>query len=275
MQFKKHTIVIDGSKTFYWQKNVRKEKVLVFLHGFPGNHRIMMDMARNFSEFRVIIPDMPACGQSEPMKQPHILKNYAEWLNNFLEELSINKASIVGYSFGSRVALTFCDLYENRVERLVLVTPVAKADSLIAKIALFEYEIAEFLPESLKKMWLDNKVYKTASNMILFKSSSKKRRQKLIDIDEKETKHLYPETTIEIFNEFSGAKPISEGRKINTKTLLVACDQDEIATVKSVEELSGRFSGVELKIIKNAGHIVPGESPKKLAKIIYNWLINS
>ena len=115
-------------------------------------------------------------------------------------------------------------------------------------------------------------VYKTASNLIVFKSSSKKRREKLIAIDKEEASHLNPKATIEIFEELFKARPISEGRKINTKTLLIAANKDEIATVKSVKELSGRFLDSELIIVKNSGHILPGERPKRTASIIQRWL---
>jgi len=170
--------------------------------------------------------------------------------------------------------LTFCESYEKAVERLVLITPVVKADSLIARIALLEYEIAEVLPDFLQKTWLNNRVYHTASNIIIFKSASKKRREKLILADKKETNHLYPRANIELFNEFLNSKPISKGPRITAKTLLIACDKDEVATVKTVEELMDRFSNAAMEIIKNSGHIVPAERPIKTAKIILDWLNN-
>lgn len=272
MAFKENQTIINGTKTFYWEVNKDQKKVVVMLHGFPGNHKAISDMARNFKNFRIIVPDMPACGKSEPLKEKHILKNYVKWLDTFLKNLSLGKIILVGYSFGSRVALTFCQEHEKKVEKLVLITPVVKADSLIARIALLEYEIAEALPDFLQKTWLNNKVYHTASNMIIFKSASKKRREKLIEIDKKETSHLSPRANIELFDEFSKSRPISEGKKINTKTLLIACDKDEVATVKTVEELLGRFTDAEIKVIKNSGHIVPAERPQKTAGVILDWL---
>jgi pimeloyl-ACP methyl ester carboxylesterase len=273
MAFKKHQTLINGIKTFYWEGNKDQKKVVVLLHGFPGNHKVVIDMARNFKNFRVIIPDLPACGESEPLKEEHILKNYVKWLDNFLANLLLaKKVVLIGYSFGSRVALTFCQEYEEKIEKLVLITPVVKADSLIARIALLEYEIAEVLPDFLKKTWLNNKVYHTASNMIIFKSASKKRREKLIEIDKKETSHLFPRANIELFNEFSKSRPISVGKKINTKALLIACDKDEVATVKTVKELLGRFAEAKVVIIKNSGHIVPAERPQKTARVILDWI---
>lgn len=274
MAFLKKQILINGVKGFYWEKNSARKNVVVVLHGFPGNHKVVMDMARNFENFRVIIPDLPACGQSEPLAEKHILKNYAGWLDDFFKKILINKAVVIGYSFGSRVALTFCEEHEDKIEKLVLITPVVKADSLIARIALLEYEIAEVLPDFLQETWLKNKAYHALSNLIIFKSSSKKRRKKLIEEDRKEINHLYPRANVELFTEFIKSDPISEGKKINTKSLLIACDLDEVATVKTVEELMNRFSDAKLEIIKNSGHIVPAERPQKTAKVILEWLNN-
>lgn len=271
MKFKKNVIVVNGCKVSYWEKLGHKE-ALVLLHGFPGNHSVVIDMARNLSDYHIIIPDLPACGQSDSLKNEHTLKNYSKWLNDFLEIIAVKRAIIVGYSFGSRVALTFAVIYPKKVEKLALVTPVVKVDSLIARLASYEYKIAEKLPLHMQKTWLSNKIYHNVSNMIIFKSASKKRRQHLIDNDAKEIKRIDSKANLELFNEFFSSKPISEGEKIDAKTLIIAADKDEIATVSSVKELCSRFTNLEFKIIKNSGHIAIAERPKKVASIIKKWL---
>lgn len=269
--FKKETISIKDKKTYYWEKNKKQKQVTVILHGFPGNHRVIVDMARGLGNCHIIIPDLPACGQSESLSQTHSLNNYAEWLNNFLIDLSIDKITLIGYSFGSRVAVTFSALYPEKVEKLVLVTPVVKPDSLIARLAAIEYKIAGKLPSKVQKKWLANKIYHSISNMIIFKSASKKRRKYLIDIDAEEIEHLDPKANIEIFNELVSSKTISNGNKINIRTLIIACDKDEIATVNSVKELLNRFTNADFKIIEDSGHIVIAERPQKVAKTILDW----
>ena len=53
---------------------------------------------------------------------------------------------------------------------------------------------------------------------------------------------------------------------------MIAGDKDEIATVGSVEKLCERFPNYELKVIKNSGHIVVAERPKRVARIISDFL---
>lgn len=94
----------------------------------------------------------------------------------------------------------------------------------------------------------------------------------MIANDAKEIKHLDPRANLELYNELADSKPISQGNKINLQTLIIAADKDEIATLNSVKELCARFVNCELKIVKNSGHIVVAERPKKIAKIIGEWL---
>jgi pimeloyl-ACP methyl ester carboxylesterase len=272
MKFTEKKTEVNNRKVSYWEKNSDRKETIVILHGFPGNHVALMDMVSNLGDYRIVIPDLPACGHTESLKAKHVLKNYSDWLYNFLEIISIDKPIIIGYSFGSRVALTFAVLYPTKIKKLALITPVVKVDSLIARLASLEYEIADKLPPHMQKTWLSNGIYRGLSNMIIFKSASKKRRQYLIKNDAKEIKRIDPRANIEIFNEFFAAKPISEGKKINIKTLIIAADKDEIATVKSVKELCGRFTDVEFEIIKDSGHIAVAERPKKTASIIKKWL---
>ena len=84
MNFKKNLIKINGQKTFYWEKNPAQKKVIVLLHGFPGTHDGMIDLASKLGNYRMIIPDLPACGMSDCLEGKHNLKNYTEWLKDFL-----------------------------------------------------------------------------------------------------------------------------------------------------------------------------------------------
>ncbi len=272
MRFKRNTITINSRRVFYWEKNHTKKPVMVFLHGFPGSHKGLVETANGIGDYHFLIPDLPGCGESEPLEEKHNLKNYAKWLNDFLENLSINKTIIVGHSFGARVALMFGVYYPEKVEKLILITPVAKVDSLIGRLGFLNYEIAEILPPYMQSAWLQNIIYRDARNAIIYKSSSPKRRKHLIRINDKEAKNVDIRANIEVFGEFYKHKSISSGEKIDIKTLLIACDKDEVATLNSVGELSNRFTNAEIKIMKNSGHLVVLERPAAVGKIINKWL---
>ncbi|MEI6479078.1 MAG: alpha/beta hydrolase [bacterium] len=271
-RFEKKATSIDGKKVLYWQKNNNKRKTIVFLHGFPGSHGGLVDLANGLSEYRLVIPDLPGCGRSEPLLNDPDLKNYAKWLHDFLDELSLDQIILIGHSFGSRLSLVFSELYPKKLENMILITPVVNVEGLIARSASIEYKLAEILPKNLQKMWLSNRIYQGLAHIITFKTSSPIRRNKLIAKDRMNYELIDPDTTIGIFEEFYRQSLIPEAKKIKTNTLVIAGDKDEIAPLVSVKELSNNIIHSEMFVMKNAGHLVVLESPLSTATIIRKWL---
>jgi len=270
--FKKKEIIIDNKRYYYWEKNHLHKNVIVLLHGFPGNHIGLVDMANNFDNCRVIIPDLPACGQSELLNGKHNLENYSQWLNGFLEALAINQVSVIGHSFGSRVGLVFSSKYPEKVNKLVMITPVVKVEGLIAQFVSVEYKIAEMLPSYLQKAWLQNKIHYKVGDMIIYKTSNPEKRQQLIANRNEEIKNLKPQINIELFSEFYKYSLVPLGKKVKTKSLIIAGRQDEIAPLASIQELANQLENVKFVVMENSGHIVVGEKPAETAGIIKEWL---
>jgi pimeloyl-ACP methyl ester carboxylesterase len=266
-------ISINGKKVFYWEKIRGQKETVVLLHGYPGSYGHLMDLATNLGEkYRLVMPNFPSCGGSEPLEEEHNLKNYAEWLNAFLQKASVDRAIIIGHSFGSRVALAFSAAYPEKVARLVLITPVLKPDSLLVYLVLLKYEIAKLLPPNACKAFLSSKLYEYAACKIVLKSKNSEQQKKIIDRGIKELQHVDPLTQIDLFEDFYKSDLSPLGKKIKAKSLIVAGEKDEVATLKSIKGLFSHMEDASLKVIKNAGHLLPFEIPGETAKIIKLWL---
>ncbi len=275
MKFKSNTVTVGGQTIFYLQKGYQQKGTIVLLHGFPGNHQGLVGLANGIGEgYRLIVVDLPACGKTSSLKGVHLLENYAKWLDGFLNVLDINQVIVIGHSFGSRVALVFADRYPKRVQKLVLITPVVGLYGTIARLASLKGHIAKMLPKYMQKKWLTNGLYQYAVKKIIFKSASHKRRQKITDLNILESKNIDVKATIEIFEEFYRVDLTPLGHRVKAKTLIVAGDKDEVATIASLQLLAGAMPLAELKIMKGAGHLVPLEKPRTTANIIKNWLQN-
>jgi pimeloyl-ACP methyl ester carboxylesterase len=99
---------------------------LILLHGAGGGganwYRIMGRLAERH---RVIAPDLPGFGFSDPMRLRSPLGVYAaERMATWLRALQVGACDVVGTSFGALVALRLAQRSEVRVERLVLVDGV-------------------------------------------------------------------------------------------------------------------------------------------------------
>ncbi|MFA5169308.1 MAG: alpha/beta hydrolase [Candidatus Paceibacterota bacterium] len=271
MKLKKKEVIINDRKFFYLDNNVSL-KTVILLHGFPGNHMGLIELADCLGDYRLIIPDLPACGLSDALEKKHNLKNYSDWLNEFIESLSINEAIIIGHSFGSRVALVFANHYPKKVKRLVLITPVLKVKGMLNRVLSAYYGITGILPEYLQKIMLSNGFGKKWGDKVIFKSASSKIHKEIIARDIKEIKRLSPQVSIEIFDEFYKFSLIPVGKKIKKDSLVLAGELDEISPLGPIRELVSQLPNAKLEIMKKCGHLVPLEKPKATADIIKKWL---
>lgn len=268
-----NTTVVNGIRSYYWERNPQSREVIVILHGFPGNHIGLIELANALDgKYRIIVPDLPGCGRSSPLKTKHILENYASWLNDFLRHLSIDKVTIIGHSFGSRIGLSFTTKYPKRIKELVLITPVLKVDSLVARLGLFHGHITNALPARFKKVWLSNALYQRAAHFVIFESASPQKRKEIMRRDSYEYKNLNPQRTMEIFDEFYRSKLAMDDKKFPFRFLIIAGDKDKIAPLLPIKKFIGKLAGSSLEIMKNSGHLLPLESPLATAKVITTWL---
>jgi pimeloyl-ACP methyl ester carboxylesterase len=99
---------------------------LVFWHalGAAQSGAYMTELAPMLTEagFRVIAPDAPGFGQSPPLPpERYELDSLVELLAGVLDERGIERATLMGHSWGGSIALAFAAQAPERAEGLVLV----------------------------------------------------------------------------------------------------------------------------------------------------------
>ncbi|MCM0619408.1 alpha/beta fold hydrolase [Nocardioides bruguierae] len=110
---------------------------LVLLHGLGCDHTTWSPVIARLAEhFTVIAPDLLGHGASDKPRADYSVGGYANGMRDLLTVLGIDKATVVGHSFGGGVAMQFAYQFPERTERLVLVasgglgpevTPVIRA----------------------------------------------------------------------------------------------------------------------------------------------------
>lgn len=94
---------------------------LILLHGNGESSDYFIPQIDFFSEkYRVIAVDTRGHGKSPRGKAPFRIRQFAEDLCDFMDELGIEKANILGFSDGGNIAVTFALKYPQRVDRLIL-----------------------------------------------------------------------------------------------------------------------------------------------------------
>ena len=96
--------------------------VLLLLHGIAGSSRTWIPaMELLQAEYTVVAPDFVGHGHSAKPAGDYSLGNFANWMRDLLVVLDIERATVIGQSFGGGVAMQFAYQFPDRCERLVLV----------------------------------------------------------------------------------------------------------------------------------------------------------
>ncbi len=95
---------------------------VLFIHGLLGSYRHWRHLVEAMKEdHRLLAPDLFGHGDSEKPMGDYSLGAHAATLRDLLDNLGIDKVTLVGHSLGGGIAMQFVYLFPERVERLVLV----------------------------------------------------------------------------------------------------------------------------------------------------------
>jgi len=112
-----------GVDTFYLEAGSGRSTV-VLLHGLGATNASMLpslwDLAR---DHRVLAPDLPGFGESGKPLRAYDFPFFAAWLKDYLEQMGVRRAILVGNSLGGRIALEAGMTMPERIERMVLLCP--------------------------------------------------------------------------------------------------------------------------------------------------------
>src|SRR5215831_31317 len=120
---------IDGFNIRYLDYNrithaSHKSKVLLLLHGIGASAERWLPVIPELSKyFRVIVPDIIGFGYSDKPTVEYTIDFFLAFLQNFLDNLDIHAASLVGSSFGGWMAAEFAIRFNKRTDKLVLAAP--------------------------------------------------------------------------------------------------------------------------------------------------------
>ena len=99
-----------------------KGKSFVFLHGFLENHLIWNNLRKNLEkDAQIVTIDLPGHGNSAVMDETATMETMADAVIEVLDELNIEQATFIGHSMGGYVTCALADLYQERVENIVLI----------------------------------------------------------------------------------------------------------------------------------------------------------
>lgn len=115
-------ITVNGLKVNVWEDGQSNDRTLLLLHGGTGDayHHWSASMPLLAHEFRVLAPDLPGFGKSDPLSNP-TLAEFLIWIKEVLNARQVEQAVVVGNSHGGLIARLFAAANPTTVPALVLV----------------------------------------------------------------------------------------------------------------------------------------------------------
>jgi pimeloyl-ACP methyl ester carboxylesterase len=105
-------------------------RTVVLWHGrnFFGGYWQHTIGALTAAGYRVVVPDQIGFGKSSKPDVPHSLHLHAQNTRQLLDALGVRKADLIAHSLGGMMAVRFALMYPDRVNRLVLESPIGLED---------------------------------------------------------------------------------------------------------------------------------------------------
>ncbi len=96
---------------------------LLLLHGLGCHSGTWLPLLPKLAErFTVIAPDLLGHGDSDKPRGDYSLGGYANGMRDLLTLLEIDRATVVGHSFGGGIAMQFAYQFPERTERVALIS---------------------------------------------------------------------------------------------------------------------------------------------------------
>jgi pimeloyl-ACP methyl ester carboxylesterase len=98
--------------------------VLLLIHGLGCDSSTWLPvMARLARRYTVVAPDLLGHGASDKPRADYTLGGYANAMRDLLTLLGVDRATVVGHSFGGGVAMQFAYQFPERTERMLMIAP--------------------------------------------------------------------------------------------------------------------------------------------------------
>jgi len=239
---------------------------LLLVHGFPLDHSMWRQQVDFFqTKYRVICPDLPGFGASEPLKdagpegndRSFSMESLADWLVDLLDAIDCQQAvNFCGLSMGGYVGWQFWRRHASRMKSMIAANTRAAADDELVRRA--RHMAAAQVRVSGAGPVADTMVQK------LFYVPSE---QNALDIDYVSQVHQTIQSTSPL-SIAAGQIGMSQREdvtawlgEIEMPMLFVGGEFDEITTPDEMRSNADAVSNAQFELIPTAGHLTPLEQP--------------
>lgn len=275
---KLHEATMNGSLTRWWEYGDRSGESLVLVHGFRGDHHGLELLAQGLLDYRVLIPDLPGFGRSEPIPAAeHNVSTYAAWLAEFLEFTVQEPIHLVGHSFGSIVSSYLTATRPDLVQRLTLINPICEPaldgdQKLMSRLAEMYYAAGALLPGPLGFSLLKSHIITRLSSEFMMKNSNA------------ELRNFINGQHAAYFGAFSSRDAVLQAYRasisstaaeftpvITAPVQMIVAEEDDLGSMEGQRSMFAALQRGRCDVIPEVGHLIHYETPLRAAALIADF----
>lgn len=269
--FEQRWVSAGGVKTRYAQAGPKDAPAVIMLHGTGGTwEAYCATLASHSKHFHCFALDFMGSGYSDKPDRDYEIADYVRQVRDFMQATGIAKASLIGISLGSWVAVRFASSHPGLTEKITLIAPfgfAADEEELAGIITRRGRAYDEPSWENIKKIF-DALIY-----------DESKRIDDLIGL--RQATYSLPEAkaasthVLAVLREPYLRKNLitdDECRTIKTPALVIASLKDRPLFVDTARRVAELFPNATLAEIDGVGHWPQFERPKEFDQVSIPFL---
>jgi pimeloyl-ACP methyl ester carboxylesterase len=267
---------LHGDRIAY--RDAGQGDVLLFIHGMAGSsatwRAVLPQLAK---KYRVIAPDLLGHGESDKPRGDYSLGAFAVWLRDFLDELGITRATVVGQSLGGGVAMQFVYQHPDYCERLVLISSGGLGPDVGVILRLLSAPGAEFvLPIIAPKpvLQVGNKVKSWLSSAGIQSPRGAEMWSAYSSLADRQTRQSFLRTLRSVVDYRGQAVSALSRLKLQGELPVMAIwgEKDDIIPVEHVYAAQAARAGSRVEVLPDVGHFAQVEAPMQVVNLIEDFI---
>jgi pimeloyl-ACP methyl ester carboxylesterase len=230
-------------------KNSGAAETVLLVHGYGASSASYAPVIAKLAErFRVLAVDLPGFGLSDRRPGDYSPEGLADVLARILDEKQVQKAHVVGHSWGSSVVLAFALRHPQRLDKLAVISAWIYDDQLLPFMRWARVRgLGEMLYGMFYRQNLGERLYLNFYDPSLVTQAV---------VDEVERQMARPGALAAALAAVRGMKFREDDyKKIAAPTLILWGREDRVARLAFGERLARELPSAQLVVLGRCGHI--------------------
>lgn len=264
---------VEGVRVHYQEAGPLDAPPVILIHGFTASTLVWSEVLLPVAKkgFRVIAPDLVGFGFSEkPRGGEYTIGAHARTITGLMDKLGIERATLVGSSYGGAISATCALDYPERVERLVMVGAVSNDD--IKRRPLMRFAATPVVGDLISPLLLDLRWLLKRRLKRNHLGGSGLFDEKRIDAHHRPLRAANTQhAVLSMLRRWSAERIRTDAHLIKQPTLLIWGEQDYEIPLKDGEHLHREIPGSRLIVFRRCGHLPQEDYPQEFTELVADF----